>query len=152
MTAAERSPYRENGFRRLLGVRVADAEPGRAVVEVPVGADLRQAAGNVHGGVFASLIDSAAADALRGLLRDGQSSATIDLNVSFLRPATDGMLAAEASVLFHGRSIAICTVDVSEVVNGRRTACAVGRATFKISRVRQAAPAFSPHDPRSGPR
>lgn len=134
-TPPHQPPHHENGFRRLLGVRPTYAEPGRAGVEAQVGAELLQDAGAVHGGVFASMLDCAAADALRGLLGDAETSATIDLDVGFLRPVADGRLSADATVIFRGGSIAVCTAEVKDHTGD---VCAVGRATFKISRVRPA--------------
>ncbi|MQA84188.1 MAG: hotdog fold thioesterase [Streptosporangiales bacterium] len=127
----------EKGFRAILGVQVVSAEPGRATLEVPVDARLLQGAGVVHGGVFTSMVDCVIADALRGLLRDGEVSATIDLNVGFLRPVAGGVLSAEATIIFRGGSIAIGAAEVRDEAGNM---CAVGRATFKIGAARTRPP------------
>lgn len=64
--------------------------------------------GVVHGAFSAALLDSALAVAIQSRLPAGQSAATIDLNITFIRPITleTGRVRAIAKVIHIGRQIA----------------------------------------------
>jgi uncharacterized protein (TIGR00369 family) len=65
--------------------------------------------GTVHGGVIATLLDSAAGCAVHSTLPAGWGYTTLDLATKYLRPATvdTGRLRAEGTVLHRGRTIAL---------------------------------------------
>ena len=86
--AAER--LNELPFAKLLGMRLTDIRPNEATVEIAMRDDLRQPSGVLHGGVTATLIDTAMAFAVRTYLDDTEPTATIDLTVHYLRPLVEG--------------------------------------------------------------
>jgi uncharacterized protein (TIGR00369 family) len=65
--------------------------------------------GTVHGGVFATLLDSACGCAVHSRLPAGVFYTSLDLSVKFLRPVTvaTGTITAEASVVHLGRRTAL---------------------------------------------
>lgn len=65
--------------------------------------------GSVHGGVFATLLDSACGCAVHTRLPAGTLYTSLDLNVKFLRPVTmaTGPITAEGSVVHLGRRTAL---------------------------------------------
>ena len=92
--------------------------------------------GNVHGGVAATLIDTASGFALRSTFEDPEAArlTTTDLNVSYLRPATDD-LRVEADVLRAGGSMGVTDATVSSVApDGEETDVAVGRTSYRLFR------------------
>ena len=75
-------------FDALYGLEIEAAAAEEARGAVPVSDGVRQPAGLVHGGVYASMAESlavAATEAATGRIAVGHSSQT-----SFLRPITDG--------------------------------------------------------------
>lgn len=70
----------------LLGFRLAAVEPGTAHFEGETGEHLLNPFGTVHGGYAATLLDSACGVGLQSTLPQGRGTATIRLEVSFLRP------------------------------------------------------------------
>jgi uncharacterized protein (TIGR00369 family) len=84
-------------------------ERGTAVFELDP--DLRHynPIGSVHGGVFATLLDSAAGCAVHSTLAVGEGYTSLDLNVKFLRAVTvdSGRLRAVGTVLQRGRRTAL---------------------------------------------
>ena len=52
-------------FAKLIGMRLVDMRPGEAVLSIEMRDDLRQPSGVLHGGVTATLIDTAMAFAVR---------------------------------------------------------------------------------------
>jgi uncharacterized protein (TIGR00369 family) len=77
--------------------------------------------GTVHGGVFATLLDSACGCAVHTMLPVGVFYTSLDLSVKFLRPVTvaTGPISAESNVVHFGR----------------RTALAEGRITDEAGKV-----------------
>lgn len=107
-----RSTLEEVPFAHLVGLEVVEIERGTATFQLPVRDELKQNKGLVHGGVIASLIDTAAAFAAVTLLETGQSTTTIDLTIQYLRPLTEGSATARARVLRAGRRVLVISVDV----------------------------------------
>jgi uncharacterized protein (TIGR00369 family) len=101
-------------FARLLGLQLETAVPGQAVMSLQIRDELRQNLGVVHGGVTASLIDSAAALAIVPLLQDGERATTVDLTINYLRPLRSGKVTATARVLRAGKRIIAVSADVED--------------------------------------
>lgn len=101
----ERGP---SGIARLFGLSIADVEPGRVRLTVRTRPDFANPHGGLHGGVTATLLDSAMACAVLSALPPGGRSTTVDLAVTFLRPVPlDGtLLTANGEVVHVGRRIA----------------------------------------------
>ena len=117
------------GFANLLGLTVQDdprSGTGRALLE----ADDQHlnGAGGVHGGVLATLVDSAMGQAVRAVTRDGQGLATSQLTVTYLNPGKPGQLVATAQVRKRGKSLVVCDADIEQ--DGEPVAHAV--ATFAL--------------------
>lgn len=72
--------------------------------------------GAVHGGVFASLIDSAAGCAVQSVLPQGTGCRSIDLTLKFLRPITvdTGRVRAVGTVLNSGRRTALAQAELRD--------------------------------------
>ena len=61
----------------------------------------------VHGGVYATILDTAMGGAVVSILRDGEVTATTSLYIEFLRPAQEGQtLRAEGRLVRRGRHLA----------------------------------------------
>lgn len=117
LTEDERRRIRETfdnvPFARHLGLELGELEQrGEATLHLAVRDELRQNRGVVHGGVTASLIDTAAAFAILTLLEPDQSTTTIDLTIHYLRPLLDGKATASARVVRAGRRLIVVTIDV----------------------------------------
>lgn len=99
-------------FARLLGIEMVEIERGKAVLRLAARDDLRRNGGVLHGGVTASLIDTAAAFVIMTMLSPEQTTATIDLTVHYLRPLVTGQATAHARIMRGGQRIIIAAVDV----------------------------------------
>jgi len=89
--------------------------------------DLRQPSGVLHGGVTASLIDTAMAFAVRTRLPINEATATIDLTIHYLRPHTTGTCTCTAVVVRAGKRIFTVSADV---VNEEGKLIATGLSTY----------------------
>ena len=92
-----------------LGFDLDEVEEGRAVFSLDAGEHLYNPIGSVHGGVFATLLDSAAACALHSTLPAGVGYTSVDLNVKFLRAITadTGRVTCTGRVVSRGRRLAL---------------------------------------------
>jgi uncharacterized protein (TIGR00369 family) len=108
-----------------LEIEAATADGARGSVRVTDG--VRQPAGLVHGGVYASMAESlavAATQAATGQTAVGHSSQT-----SFLRPITEGTVHATGRPRHSGRSTWVWEFDVTDD-DGRL--CALVRMTVAV--------------------
>src|SRR5918999_1148134 len=82
-------------------------EDGRVVVTFQAAEHLANPFGTVHGGVLATVLDSAMGMAALTALPEGATTTTLALEVKYLRPvATDaGVLRAEGVVIHAGRRV-----------------------------------------------
>ncbi len=71
---------------RLIGFRMAVAEPGRIVMELEPHESLENTIGLLHGATAAALLDTAMGCAISTMLPAGQTSVTLDLKLTYLRP------------------------------------------------------------------
>ena len=71
-----------------------------------------QFSNQVHGGVIASLADSAAAWAIYGGNKIDGVPVTVEMKINFLKPVTSGKIVAEARNIHKGSKIFVSDVDV----------------------------------------
>jgi uncharacterized protein (TIGR00369 family) len=105
----------------LIGFRVTDTAPGRAVVELDAGPQHANPMGTVHGGILCDIADAAMGVAYASTLGDGESFTTIELKINFLRPVFAGRLTATGQVVRGGRTIGLVECDVADA-DGRLVA------------------------------
>lgn len=97
---------------QLMGMRLVDIRPNEAVIKIEMRDDFRQPAGVLHGGVTATLIDTAMAFAVITRLAEGERASTIDLTVHYLRPHTEGTFTCTGKVVRAGKRIFTVSADV----------------------------------------
>jgi len=114
-------------FSQLIGMKLVDLRPDEAVLSIEMRDDLRQPSGVLHGGVTATLIDTAMAFAVRTRLAIDEATATIDLTVHYLRPHITGTFICTAKVVRAGKRIFTVSADV---VNETGKLIATGLSTY----------------------
>src|SRR5262245_14474789 len=67
------------GVAVLLGMRISEVEEGRVVFELDAKPEFGDPLGTVHGGITATLLDSALGCAVQTSLPEGASYTTLDL-------------------------------------------------------------------------
>src|SRR5436190_19436085 len=114
-------------FAKLIGMRLVDLKPDEAAISIEMRDELRQPSGVLHGGVTATLIDTAMAFAVRTRLARDEATATIDLTIHYLRPHITGVFTCTAKVVRAGKRI--FTVS-AEVHNEEGKLIATGLSTY----------------------
>tara|TARA_B100001113_G_C21003886_1_gene576205 strand:- start:378 stop:800 length:423 start_codon:yes stop_codon:yes gene_type:complete len=90
-----------------IGFEIVEFTEGRCVVELTVSGDHLNAGGVAHGGIHATMLDTAMGGTLVTTLRKEEWCATAQLDLSYLEPSYPGdVLRAEGSVVRRGRNIA----------------------------------------------
>jgi 1,4-dihydroxy-2-naphthoyl-CoA hydrolase len=122
-----------HGFDRLYGLEIVAYGDGEVTAQVAVGDQVKQPAGLLHGGVYASIAESmtSLATAL-AVLPEGNTAMGLSNSTSFLRPITEGVVHAHASAIHRGRTTWVWDVRFSDDA-GR--ACAVTRMTIAVRAV-----------------
>lgn len=102
-------------FASLLGLRVLERSDGASRVELVVRDEHANTRGIAHGGVIASLMDTAAGAAIVFQPSiDGMGAVTVSLAASYLAPARVGdVLLASARRRSRGRRVVVCDVEVT---------------------------------------
>ena len=93
---------------RLLGMRIVEVEWGVATFALTPCESLYNPIGMVHGGVTATLLDSAMGCAVHSELPAGVGYTTLELNANYLRPivADTGPVRCRARVVHRGGTVA----------------------------------------------
>jgi uncharacterized protein (TIGR00369 family) len=102
-------------FGVLLGFEPVEVEEGRVVFAVEPGERHYNPIGSVHGGLAATLIDSATGCAVHSTLPAGVGYTTTDLQVRYVRPITreTGRVLCEGRVVHRGRTMATAEARVT---------------------------------------
>ncbi|HEV7650886.1 MAG TPA: PaaI family thioesterase [Actinophytocola sp.] len=118
---------------RTLGWSLLRADRERGEIEVSFEAtdDFLNPAGTVQGGFLTAMLDDTMGPALAAMLEPGFYAATLELKVSFLRPAAPGRLVGRGRVVHSGSTIAFLS---GELLDDSDRVVAVGSATARILR------------------
>jgi len=105
----------------LMGFALVEAEDGRAVFASEAAEFHYNPIGVVHGGLAATLLDSAMGCAVQSTLPAGVRYTTLEIKTNFVRPITldAGALRCEATVLHRGRRASTAEGKLTEAAGGR---------------------------------
>lgn len=108
-------PIRLPGFEALIGLEITEISDELVRGRAPVRDELKQAAGLVHGGVYASIAESLASiGTALSVLSEGKFAVGLSNQTSFLRPITEGTIHAVAERKHRGRTTWVWEVEISD--------------------------------------
>lgn len=107
MKRVSNSPFPKHMAMRLTSIDMDGAEVALDIAEFHL-----QPYGIVHGGVLATLIDTATFWAAFMRLPEDAGLVNVDLKLNYLKPVQSGMLKAAGRALRHGRSISYAEASV----------------------------------------
>ena len=122
--------FDQQGFMTLIGATLSHIAPGEIAITAPVSAHVSQQDGYVHGGVVASIADSAAGFSALSLMPSGSSVLTIEFKINFLAPAAGEVIVAQGRVIKPGRTVFVCAADVTATRGGMTTPIATAQLTM----------------------
>ncbi|SHN56278.1 PaaI family thioesterase [Desulfovibrio litoralis] len=128
-----KTPQSVNPLLNTLGVKIVELSDKKAIFSLKVCENLAQGAGNLAGGILATIADEAMAHVLLKALDGHKQIVTTNLNVSFLRAVRQGLITCEAIVLKKGRSVAFVE---AKIYNDEKELISTATATFHISQIK----------------
>ncbi len=119
-----------HGFDRLFGMEFVSCSDTEVCARVAVRDELKQPAGLLHGGVYASMAESLASfGTALGVREQGDQAMGLSNSTNFLRPVSEGVVHACATRVHRGRTTWVWDVRFSD--DADRT-CAVTRMTIAV--------------------
>ena len=110
-------------FVAAMKFEVTEASGSRVVGHVELGPDQHTPWGVVHGGVYCSVVESAASiGASRAVLEHGQFAVGVNNNTDFVRPMTAGRLDVVAEPIQQGRTLQLWQVVLTRSEDGKLVA------------------------------
>ena len=103
-------------INQTLGMALVEVSDGRAVFELTPREWHYNPIGTVHGGILATLADSALGCAVHTKLKAGTGYTSLDLTIKFTRAATldSGTLTCEGHVVTIGRRTATAEAEITD--------------------------------------
>jgi 1,4-dihydroxy-2-naphthoyl-CoA hydrolase len=110
-------------FVAASGFTVTDASGSRVTGHVDLGPDQHTPWGVVHGGVYCTVVESAASiGASAAVLQRGQFAVGVHNQTDFLRPMTTGRLDVVAEPIQQGRTLQLWLVTLTRAEDGKTVA------------------------------
>ena len=124
-----------SGMARLMNMRLVEVEEGRAVFTVEPDERHYNGLGIAHGGLAATLLDSALGCAINTVMPAGRVFTTLEMKVNYVRPMRreTGEVRCEAEVLHAGSRVATAE---GRIVDADGKLYAHGTATCMLFRTR----------------
>ena len=119
--------FAKQGLMQTLGAELIAVVNGRSEIVCEFKEGLSQQHGLFHGGVIASIADSACGYAALTVMPEGAEVLTVEFKVNFLKAADTSRLRAVGTVLQSGRKLTICE---GHVYSEDGTLCAKMTATL----------------------
>jgi uncharacterized protein (TIGR00369 family) len=132
LLTGEREP---SGMARLMNMRLVEVDEGRAVFAVEPDERHYNGLGIAHGGLAATLLDSALGCAINTMMPAGRVFTTLEMKLNYVRPMRreTGEVRCEAEVLHAGGRVATAEGRITDA-SGKLYAH--GTATCMLFRVR----------------
>ena len=114
-----------------LGMKITkvDADAGVVEAEFDGKPEFTNPVGNVQGGILAAMLDDTMGPALACQLVAGEFAPTLNLNISFLKPARPGKLRGVGRVVRKGKDVCYLAGELSQ--NGEIVASATATALIR---------------------
>ena len=118
------------GFDRLYGLEWLSFSDTEVRGQLQVRPEVKQPAGLVHGGVYASMAEALTSAATHvAVAGDGEMAMGLSNSTSFLRPITEGTVHALARRIHRGRTTWVWDVQFTD---DAQRICAVTRMTVAV--------------------
>jgi uncharacterized protein (TIGR00369 family) len=120
-----RDSFTHQGVMQALNGKLVTVKPGFVEMHLPFSTSVAQQHGFFHGGLVATVADSASGYAAYTVLDKGEECLSAEFKVNFLSPARGDKLIARGRVLKAGRTLVITEATVTVVRDGEEIDCAI---------------------------
>ena len=101
-----------NPIIAYLGIEIICYEPGNVIFHLPYKTEFHQGAGRIAGGILATLIDESMAHAVLASIDEDSITATVEMNIRYLKGITKGSMDAHARIVRQGNTIITTAADI----------------------------------------
>ncbi len=114
-------PDLHTGLDALLGTAVEDLTPDHSRIRLEIDERHRQPYGIVHGGTYATLIETAAstAAAVWAMANGMRGAVGVSNTTDFYRSHREGPITADATPIHRGRTQQVWQVEITRVDDGK---------------------------------
>jgi uncharacterized protein (TIGR00369 family) len=116
-------------FNDFLGIVLRRLHRDGVTLECEVRDNLRNGQGGLHGGVTATLVDTAVGIGILHVFDGKRACTTVEMKLNYFLPLVNGKVTARSKLLRVGSSLAIGSVEIKDA---RKRLAAFGMATYKL--------------------
>lgn len=123
---------RQSELLKLLDISIETAEKDFVRLQMPVTSKVHQYIGIMNGGISLLLAETAAS--LGAVVNSDLSKVTpvgVEINANHLRAVSKGIVTAEAKNIYHGRTLSVWSV---EITNDRGKLICISRCTLSLKK------------------
>lgn len=119
--------FEKSPFWRLMGLQVKKLQIGYAELYLPFNPFLLNRRKTVHGGIYASVLDTTMG--MAGVSTGFDQILTIQMNIQFIQPITEGTIYSEAKVIHQKRNTLLIE---GKLIDEEKKLIAHSTGTFKV--------------------
>ncbi|USK44012.1 PaaI family thioesterase [Cytobacillus oceanisediminis] len=97
-----KTDFESSPFWNFIGLELRELREGHVLLALPLQKEFINVRNSVHGGIYASILDTAMGMAGRSLGYD--EVATLHLNIQYLKSVMDGTVYSDAEIVHQNRS------------------------------------------------
>lgn len=127
-----RDSFARQGIMSHVGAKMIGVEAGRCEIHLPYGDHVSQQHGFFHGGIVATIADSAAGYAGFSLMPADAGVLTVEFKINLVAPADGELLVARGSVVRPGRTLTVSHAEVTVRKDGVERVCAILQQTLMM--------------------
>ena len=131
-----RASFARQRVMHTIGARLVRVEPGEVELELPFREDLTQQHGFLHAGIVTTLVDSACGYAALSLMDAESAVLSVEYKVNLLAPAVGDRMRAVGRVVKPGRTLLVCTGEVTAVTGEAESVVTMMQTTMMAVRGR----------------
>jgi len=131
-----RASFARQRFMATLGATLESILPGEVRIAFAFREDLTQQHGFLHAGVSTAIADSACGYAALSLMEPGVGVLAVEFKINMLAPAAGEHFVAVGRVVRAGRTLTVCTAEVTTERDGTTTTVAMLQGTMMSVRGR----------------
>ena len=125
-----RDSFNSQEIMHTLNASLHAVNPGEVKIKLPFQQHITQQHGFVHGGIVATILDSACGYAALSLMAEQSGVLSIEFKVNFLAPAEGQSFMALGRVRKPGRTVSVCEADFVSLDKEPRKLIATMSATM----------------------
>jgi uncharacterized protein (TIGR00369 family) len=125
--------YDTSPVHKLFGMQLESLAPGEATVVFTPRPELINAAGVVHGGILATIVDSAILQAVRTLIGPDDRPTTLELKLNYVAPGAGASFRCVGKVVRVGGTVGVANATLVDDA-GEPVVAALGTIFVKRSR------------------